>query len=144
MRELKQSFLEVTTENGTAFGGNQAWFGYKFMKKSGCGVISAANLLLYMKGKRHVTEEEYVDFAKRIWRQYLPVIPGFGMNGLTLMAGLNRYFHKHEIPLKAFWGISGKKMLSRIDEMLRKDLPVILSVGPNFPMILGKEKLNFN
>lgn len=142
MKTLKRSFLQVEARHGMSFGGNQAWFPYKFLKKTGCGVISAANVLLYRKGKQQISETEYMDFAKHLWKYYLPVIPGFGMNGLTLMLGMNRYFYRNQLPYKAWWKISGKKMLNRIDWMLEQDFPVILSVGPNFPKFWGKQKLN--
>lgn len=140
MRTLQSPFLKIEER---AFGGNQAWFSRKFMQKAGCGVISAANLLLHIQKMSELTEKEYMDFSKELWLKYLPVIPGFGMNGLTLMSGLNRYFWKNGIPYRAFWAVSGKKMLHRIDEMLAKNIPVILSVGPNFPNFLGKQTLNF-
>lgn len=143
MRTLGSSFLKIENKGGVFYGGNQAWFPDKFLKDSGCGVISAANLLLYLQKQSRMAETEYMDFATMLWKKYFPVIPGFGMNGLTLMFGLNRYFRKNGLALKAFWGISGKKLLSRIDKMLDEDLPVILSVGPNFPNIWGKRKLNF-
>ena len=140
MRSLKQPLVCV---NKCAFGGNQAWFAEKFMKKVGCGVISAANLLIHLQGKDNLTEKEYMEFAKKIWLRYFPVFPGFGMNGLTLMFGLNRYFQKEKLPYRAFWANSGKKLLKRVDCMLNQDLPVILSVGPNFPNVFGKKTLNF-
>lgn len=143
MGTLENTFIHIKGKEEIAFGGNQAWFQHKFLKNSGCGVISATDLLLHMQGKRQMTETEYLEFAKKLWWKYFPVIPGFGMNGLTLMAGLNRYFHKHGISKKAFWGISGKKMLPRMDAMLSQDLPVILAVGPNFPFFWGKQKLVF-
>lgn len=144
MKTLKRSFLQVEARQGKAFGGNQAWFPYRFLQKTGCGVISAANVLLYRKGKQHISETEYMDFAKHLWKYYLPVIPGFGMNGLTLMLGMNRYFYTNHFPYQAWWKISGKKMLHRIDRMLEQDFPVILSVGPNFPKFWGKQKLNLH
>ncbi len=143
MKKLKTPDLKVQCQNGVFYGGNQAWFPYKFLQKTGCGVISAANVLLHIQKKEIVSEEEYMEFAKKLWRGYLPVIPGFGMNGLTLMMGLNRYFYKHGMPYNACWKISAGRMLSRIDQMLSKDLPVILAVGPNFPKIWEKQTLNF-
>ena len=140
MKTLKHPFVKI---NGTAYGGNQAWFSRKFLRKSGCGVIGAANVLIHLQKKETITEQEYMEFAKELWLHYLPVTPGFGMNGLVLMLGINRYFWKQGLPYKAFWGISGKKLLSRIDTMLEQNLPVILAVGPNFPNIFGKQKLNF-
>lgn len=143
MRALKRPYLQVKTKTQAAFGGNQAWFPYKFLQKTGCGIVSATDVLMHLRGKEEVSELEYMDFAKQIWLQYLPVIPGFGMNGLTLMLGLNRYFIKKRMPYRGWWCLSGRKMLARIDKMLEKDIPVILSVGPNFPKFWGKEKLNF-
>lgn len=143
MQELKQPYHQVITKDCVAYGGNQSWFPYGFLRKTGCGVISASDVLLHLQGKESMTEEEYAAFAKYLWLHYLPVIPGFGMNGLTLMLGLNLYFIKHKMPYFAYWKVSAGRMVTRIDKMLRKDIPVILAVGPNFPKFWGKEKLNF-
>ena len=143
MKRLKTPYLKVKTKDGIAYGGNQSWFSKKFLQKAGCGVISAADLLLHLEGKAELSEQEYMEYAKKIWMQYLPVIPGFGINGLTLMTGLNRYFYKNEMNYRARWKISGRNMLSGIDKMLSEDIPVILAVGPNFPCVWRKEKLNF-
>lgn len=143
MRTLKKAYHQVTTKDHIAYGGNQSWFPYGFLRKTGCGVISAADVLLHMQGKESMSEETYMTFAKHLWKQYLPVIPGFGMNGLTLMIGLNHYFVRNKMPYYAYWKISANKMIERIDEMIGKDIPVILAVGPNFPKFWGKEKLNF-
>lgn len=141
-QKLMFPFLTVETENGKSYGGSQKWFSYRFLKRSGCGVISAANVICYIKGKRTITKAEYMDIAKNLWKYDLPVFPGIGMNGLTLMFGMNRYFKRTGLPYHAVWKISGEKMLSRIDGMLEEELPVILSIGPNFPKIWGKEKLS--
>lgn len=143
MRTLQRPFLRIHGKNGNSFGGSQTWFLYKFLRKVGCGVISASNVLLYLQGREQMTEAAYMEFAGKIWVRYFPVVPGFGMNGLTLMFGMNRYFQKNGIPYRAFWGISGRKMLDRIDKMLAKDIPVIMSVGPNFPIFWGKNQLTF-
>ena len=139
MKTLKHPYLSVKNKTGTAYGGSQSWFSYGFLKKNGCGVISAADVLLHLQGKEAVSETEYMEFAKKLWMQYLPVIPGFGMNGLTLVLGLNRYFWKHGMSYRAGWNIGSKNLLPKIDGMLAKDLPVILSVGPNFPKFWGKQ-----
>ena len=142
MKTLKSPFHQVETLQGMAYGGNQTWFNYKFLKNAGCGIISGTDLLLHLKGRSQISRLEYMDVAKSLWKKYLPVIPGFGMNGLTLMIGLNRYFRNYRMPYFACWMISGKKMCSRIEKMLSADIPVILSIGPNFPLVWRKEKLN--
>ena len=137
MKRLKNPYLQVELQNGKSFGGNQGWMPYTFLKKSACGVIGAADVLLHLQGKHQVSEKEYLAFSKKLWKRYLPVIPGFGMNGITLMIGMNRYFAKERMPYRAVWNIRGKKILSLIDKMLSKDIPVIFSVGPNFPKFWG-------
>ena len=66
MRKLKSSYLKVETKAGTAYGGNQAWFPYIFLQKTGCGVIGAADTLLHLSGKEEMAEEEYMEFAKML------------------------------------------------------------------------------
>ena len=143
MKTLKSPFHQVETRRGMTYGGNQAWFSYKFLKNAGCGVISSTDVLLHLRRREQISRLEYMDVANDLWKKYLPVIPGFGMNGITLMLGLNRYFWKHQMPYGACWMVSGKKMYSRIEKMLCEDIPIILSVGPNFPLIWRKKKLDF-
>lgn len=143
MSGLKHPYLQVETPKEMSFGGDQSWFSRKFLRNVGCGIIGATDVLMYLRGRRKISQIEYMDFAKYLWKRYLPVIPGFGMNGLTLMAGLNRYFLQNRLPYRAFWSVSVRKMLGRIDKMLGKDIPVILSVGPNFPFFMGKHQLTF-
>ena len=64
MKTLKHPYLQVEFRNGRSFGGNQGWFPYKFLKKSACGVIGAADVILHLKGRKQMTEAEYLDFEK--------------------------------------------------------------------------------
>ena len=139
MKRLKNPYLQVELPAGKSFGGNQGWMPYQFLKKSACGVIGAADVILHLKGRHQMSEKEYIAFTKNLWKKYLPVIPGIGMNSITLMIGMNRYFAKEQMPYRAVWNIRGKKMLSLIDQMLSKDIPIIFSVGPNFPKFWGKQ-----
>ena len=95
MSMLKSPFHQVKTQHGSSYGGNQAWLPYEFLKSTGCGIISAADVLLHLQGVEEISQEEYQTFAKKLWMNYLPVIPGFGMNGFMLMIGLNLYFKTH-------------------------------------------------
>lgn len=143
MDQWGEFYLRIRQEKSDSYGGNQNWFPCRFLKRTGCGVIAAADVILYLEGEREISEAEYREFAQKLWKGYLPVIPGFGMNGLTLMIGMNRYFRKKNLPYRACWGISGKRMIAKIDRMLSEEIPVILSVGPNFPKVWGKEKVRF-
>ena len=71
MKTLQTPYLKVDTKNGTAYGGNQAWLPYKFLKGMGCGLISAADVIFHLERKENITEAEYVSFAKKLWKWYL-------------------------------------------------------------------------
>ena len=65
------------------------------------------------------------------------------MNGLMLMSGVNRFFQKYHMPYTSRWRFSRFGMWEKIEEMLLDDIPVIMSVGPNFPFFWGKERASF-
>lgn len=173
-RELRHPFPAVRKDRTVSYGGNQSWARQKFVQKSGCGVISSTDLLIYLHRHRKgcdtklfseiflsesgqeqagnvpdgfgysvIPLEEYNRCVDLLRRKYFPVIPRLGMNGLMLVLGLNRYFTKYQIKLKASWCMSSKKMWPRMKQMLAADLPVILTVGPNFPFIWRNQKLTF-
>ena len=143
MKTSEHPFFTIKTGTGNSYGGDQGWLSKKFLKSYGCGIIGAADVILCIQGKKEISKSEYQKFAHHLWKRYLPVLPGFGINGIFLKMGMNRYFRKHKIPHRASWKISGKKLFLRIDEMLAKNLPVILSIGPNFPLIWGKQSVKF-
>lgn len=143
MKKIKHPFLTVNSGKETAFGGNQAWFSREFLKKYGCGIIGAADVLLCLQENERIEKTEFLKFSEHLWKYYLPVMPKYGMNGLTLMFGMNRYFGKQKLPYRCFWCFSKKKLFSRMDTMLEQGIPVILSIGPNLPKLWGNEKLTF-
>ena len=71
------------------------------------------------------------------------MIPKLGINGLMLAGGLNLFFLRYSLPFRASWGIGSGKLFQQIEEMLARDIPVILAVGPNFPLFWQKNKLTF-
>jgi len=71
----------------------------------------------------------------------MPIIPRFGKTGPALALGLNAYFSRYSIPLRARWCIGHEKLFERIEEMLKADFPAIFSVGANFPLFWGKHRV---
>lgn len=207
MIKLLHPFPSIRKEGALSYGGNQSWTRQKFVQKSGCGVISCTDLLIYLHRYRAgcstelfskiipcetarrasihacpegtpnetarresihacpkstpyetarresihaypegmdddpILLEEYNNCVDALRRKYLPVIPYFGMNGFMLALGLNRYFRKYHMNLKAVWCISSKKLWQRMKKMLQVDVPVIFAIGPDFPLIWRKHKL---
>lgn len=142
---LKNSYIQVKKDGKKSYGGNQAWGLDSTMKKYGCGVIAGADLILYLNRTKagSIEEKKYLDFVKNMRRRYFPVIPGLGMPGWMLVLGLNRYFWKNQIPFMASFGVRKRNFNKRIREMLAHDIPVVLAIGPNFPLPLKRHKLAF-
>lgn len=150
----------VTVQGGGAltYGGNQNFAKGELMRKCGCGVIAAADLLLYLCGTRpgypksllgyeigdeSISQEDYEHLTEQLRRKYFPLIPGSGLNVYILAAGLNRFFRSFGIPLRAKWGVPGKYLWRAVHKMLDDDLPVILAIGLSFPFIWARDKLPF-
>ncbi len=154
--ELRNPYPKVVTAQGVSCGGNQKCSRSTVMRRCGCGVVAAADLLLYLHrwhGACHIhplgkkgedvclAQEDYEKLTSRLRRKYLPLIDPVGINGLTLSLGLNRLFRRWNVPYAARWGVPRALFWESMEEMLRQDLPVILAVGPNFPEFWKKETL---
>ena len=156
---LKRGYLRVRAGHGELFGGSQMRSAQKTFRASACGLISAADFLLYLgvkhpewrgkawpaewDGEEALDEEAYFRFVKHLQHWYLPVIPYLGMTGFRLAFGMNLYFRRNRIPLRCRWGTFVRNFYARMEEMLGEDLPVILAVGPNFPPRFHKVNCRF-
>lgn len=156
--ELKRSLPSVQREQQCSCGGNQAWSHNNNFRLCGCGVVSCMDLLIYLCRYHPGCSAEmlsplihidpipldvYDQTALRLSRWYLPLIPRRGLNGLSMAAGFDLFCLRNHIPYRARWGVSGKKLWSSIQSMLRQDIPVILAIGPNLPLFWQHNKLVF-
>lgn len=157
MLSLKHPYIQVSRNSELLFGGSQSYMKDKTMSMVGCGVVAAVDTLMYLHlyhmgcraaffDKIHSSTLEF-DLHERLSEcmraKFLPLIPHFGINGLELVWSVNSYLRRYHIPLKASLGKSGTKLFEAVDEMLSRDMPVILSIGPNFPAVWGKKLLPF-
>ena len=150
MLRLKNEFISVGYESGSSYGGSQRLSGNNTLSRCGCGLVAAVDMLLYIH-KNHpdcfvaefsefslckiLPKEKYNELLQIIRHRYLPIIPHFGMNGLGLMTGVQLFFKRHHLPFSCVWCISDRGLWTKVKEMLSNDIPVIMSVGPNFPKI---------
>ena len=150
---LRHPYVSVSTEQGVSYGGSQSFSESKVMHHCGCGVVAALDWLLYLqkREKPHyvsflpkeevLPKERYTELLQTLSHKYLPMVYPTGINGLVLAAGMNWLFLRERLPYRAVWRMSRNGLWSGMKDMLARDLPVILSVGPNFPRLLsGKEK----
>lgn len=154
--ELKHTYPGIELERGVSFGGNQKFSGNAVMRRCGCGVVAAADLLLYLhrwhegcaipalnsvREDLRLSPESYERLTARLRTRYFLLIDPVGVNGLSLMMGINRIFRRWDVPYTARWGVRRAVFWETMEDMLRQDLPVILSIGPNFPQLWRKEQL---
>lgn len=157
MLQISHNYISVCSGELLSFGGSQMLSKSRTMREVGCGVIAALDLLLYLCRFHGCTcaffaqaaedgvidELEYDELAQKLSRRFFPMIPKLGINGLMLAGGLNLFFLRYALPFRASWGIGSWKLFRQIEDMLAQDIPVILAVGPNFPLFWQKNKLNF-
>lgn len=152
MTELKHPYPGVIRADGSrSYGGSQMTLSDKVMQRCGCGIVAAADLLRYLHcyhkpipllagTPTELSQAEYESLLQSLRRRYFPLFYPVGMNGLSLAFGLNRLFRKNGVALSARWDMSERKLWTRMEEMLQRDIPVILSIGPNFPRLWKKGK----
>lgn len=156
---LKYPYLSIKKQEERSFGGNQAWSRSRVMQKYGCGVVGVADVLLYLGLHRSSCETDllhgilredglisyprYERYLMKMRKRYVPVLPFFGIPGFLLPVAFNKYFRHYRIDLRVGWCFRKALLLPRIEQMLEQDLPVLLAVGPNFPLFFRKKKLTF-
>lgn len=155
---LQGAYIQVKRKNTgeITFGGDQNFFGGigagsedARKKGSGCGVVAFSDVLLYLAGRnrqyqtaatenyvnRILEEEEYKAYYNSVFA-FLDKIPSKnGVSGLKLWLKFNKIARENHWDLRAGWGMSGRKIHGRMEEMLQKDIPVILCI----PMMLRKK-----
>ena len=155
MLTLKHPYIAVEKDGIISYGGSQTWSDGKVMRRCGCGVIGSLDILIYLS-KYHsdcrsdefpdellwdiIRQDVYDKYSHRLSRRYMPLMPPVGMNGLTLVLGLNMFFRRYKMPVYARWGVRRSELWTSIEKMLSEDIPVILSIGPNFPRVWQKSK----
>lgn len=140
MPALKRRWPSVQGPGGPSCGGNQNWFPDANFRRCGCGVIACADTLLYLTGRETLSRQAYLDYVAGL-RKYFPLIPGRGIDGLRLSAGMNLCLRRAGLPLRTRWCGSFRKFQPRLEELLTSDLPAVTAIGPNFPRFWGAERL---
>lgn len=154
--KLRHPLPSVQTGHRVSYGGSQQLSHNSTLKGAGCGLVAACDLFRYLNDHHQNCRSDifaalqpgealdiknYNRLLDKI-RIYFPIMPKLGINGVMLTLGINAFFLRYNYPLTAIWGVSPRNLWERIEEMLSQDIPVIISVGPNFPLIWQKHKTN--
>lgn len=161
-------YICINHQGQNSYGGSQTWFSMdKWMSREyvlhkwGCGVIAMADLLLYLSKENHMYAtgatslargnypvlewKDYETYILYMMNTYAPVVPGSGMNGFAIAAAVRRYCIKYRIPMTISWKgfMDDQQMLRVMRKMLKEDIPVILAVGPNTPLVFRGKGIPF-
>lgn len=155
MLALQYPYVSILSNGVLSYGGNQQSADSSMIGKCGCGIIAATDTLLYLS-RYHLREpapafrgleerfplpaRQYYDCIAAMRRDYFPLIPHVGINGLMLMTGMEKFFRENAMPYRARWSVRRSDMWKKMEQMLREDIPVIMSVGPNFPVFWGNRR----
>ena len=141
---IRHDYISIPLSDESSFGGSQMWTDQRILKKCGCGVVAAYDLLLYLHIRDKLTiqfpssREEYSANLQDLQHRFFPLLYPSGINGIMLAAGINQMFRSTGLPYYASWIMSKKKLFSLMEEQLQNDIPVILAVGPSFPVLWAK------
>ena len=157
---LNKDYIRIKNMNTISYGGNQSWCKSKKMQKVGCGVIALADISIYLaeqnpglmtdairkinKPKGLYNKNDYLEYVKWFYKHYVFFLWYTGMTGVTIMNTLNRYFMLNDIGLRARWRLflSDEEMMKQIRHLIRKNKPVVLSIGPNIPNVFGNKGIH--
>lgn len=141
---LQKPYVNVQRGLERSYGGSQMWSERETIRRCGCGPVAAMDLLLYLENRTSpIASADYERELQAITKKYFFLIRPFGINGISFVFGLNRLLRDRGLPYRAAWETSRKQLWPRIEEMLGRDLPVILSVGPNFPRTWAGDQVDF-
>lgn len=155
---LLHPYIAVSHNGHISYGGGQQLSEHPMVRRCGCGIVAALDTLLYlyrwhdagpvplfapMREDKPIPASVYDAAVQVLRKNYFPMIPYAGINGVMLAVGMQRFFRRYDLPYSCRWCFSYRELWARIETMLANDFPVILSVGPNFPNLLGDEKACF-
>lgn len=158
MIHLRNPYICINDNGKKSFGGNQGWFTEKRLSRWGCGLVGIGDVILYLTGTGRIrktaansgpgsekicSKAEYLRYLKELERKYFYVSYLIrGKTGIGLAIGFNLFSCRQKSPYRAVWGVPSGKVHAAILNCLERDIPVLFSVGANFPRIWGKTGIN--
>lgn len=161
-------YVPILKDNSIHYGGSQMWLSNEkrygkdyILHNYGCGTIATADLFLYLalqkesyqtaitsmalNNENEINYNDYTMYLHTINKKYTKTRPVLAVLGPSVASAINSYSSDYGLGLKATWKwvLNYYDMYDLIEEMLWKNLPVILSIGPNTPNLWGKKGIPF-
>ncbi len=128
---MKLDYIKITNENGgVMYGGNQSLFG-KNIKRSGCGMIAACDMLLYKQNKKALTMDDYKQFVTENSQSFFYKFHFnfIGVSARRIIKFLCRKGYSFRFIPRC--SLKGETLEQTIKKSLENDTPVIARIGLN-------------
>ena len=128
---MKLDYIKITNENGGVMhGGNQSHFEEK-IKRSGCGMIAACDMLLYKQNKKALTLDDYKSFIAENSRGFFYKFHYnlIGVAAYRIIKFLRKQGYSFRFVPRC--RLRGDAFEQAIKRSLENDMPVIVRVGLN-------------
>jgi len=146
------SYIGIPDDSGLSFGGSQMWFPAdgsrrdRLLRKGGCGLIAAADLLLYVSSREGLSLKPltgkagslipssrvaYLELVRAFRRRY-PVFPKIGSFNAEIPLFLNSALKKLGSHTRLRWCPlpTGRRLFRTVRASLAAGLPCILLIPP--------------
>lgn len=129
---MELEYVTVKTVGGLMYGGDQKLFG-SAVRKSGCGMIAACDMILFLRGEIHQSFAEYGKFVENIRdsEAYKKTANHFGLSPFKTARIINRHCRNSHFAFCSNVFFGEKKLAAFIESSIAAGLPVILRIGAN-------------
>ena len=128
---VKLDYIKIKVGSGGIMqGGNQSNFS-KNIKRRGCGMIAACDMLLYKQGRKDISDSEYKQFVNDnsnsfFYKMHYNLI---GVAAYRVVKFLRK--QGYNFRFVPWYRLKGERFRQLVSETLEKDTPVIVRVGLN-------------
>lgn len=129
---MEIDYVKIIREAGYLYGGNQDLFGKK-ASRSGCGMIAACDVILYLQGKRSLQFSEYEEFVTgfRDNEAYKNSSNLIGIFPRKLSGMINSHIKEPEYVFISRRKFTRDSLREFISDSLLEEFPVIVRIGAN-------------
>lgn len=143
--EIKNSvdFIKIKDDYRVFYGGSQQWFKDEKLKKAGCSIVAAANIIAYLSLKtknedlynyKDLSKENFINLMNNI-SEYLNPNEKIGIiSSLYFIEGVKKFAISKGVKLSANWITSEydyDEIKSFIENSLKKDIPIVILMFRN-------------
>lgn len=129
---MELEYVTIKTAGGLMYGGDQKLFGAD-VRKSGCGMIAACDMILFLSGEKQQSFAEYGKFVEDIRDKeaYKKTTNPLGLSPFKTARLINRHSPNNHFAFFSNVFFSEKRLADFIERSIAAGLPVILRIGAN-------------